>query len=61
LQWLLRARVRRAQTLLETTNLPVEHIASAVGFGSPTSLREHFGRIVGVSPTAYRKSFNPVR
>lgn len=61
LKWLLRARVRRAQTLLETTNLPIEHIASAVGFGSPTSLREHFSRIVGVSPTAYRRSFNPVR
>lgn len=61
LQWLLRARVRRAQTLLETTSLPIEHIAGATGFGTPTSLREHFGRIVGVSPTAYRRSFNPVR
>jgi transcriptional regulator GlxA family with amidase domain len=55
--WVARARVRRAQRLLETTRLPVERIASEVGFGSPAVLREHFGRIVGTSPLAYRRSF----
>lgn len=55
--WVTRARVRRAQRLLETTALAIEQVAAEVGFGSPTVLREHFGRIVGTSPLAYRRSF----
>lgn len=57
LQWLVKARVRRAQQLLETTSHSIEHIAAAVGFGSTTAFREHFRRIVATSPQAYRRSF----
>lgn len=57
LQWLLAQRVRQAQQLLETTDLSVDWIASQCGFGTPASLRAHFARTVGVSPTAYRRSF----
>ncbi|HZG07157.1 MAG TPA: helix-turn-helix domain-containing protein [Streptomyces sp.] len=57
LQWLLRARVRRAQFLLETTDHGVERIAAQAGFGSPTAFRERFKRVVGVTPQAYRSSF----
>ncbi|WP_370971090.1 GlxA family transcriptional regulator [Amycolatopsis sp. cg9] len=57
LQWLLRARVRRAQYLLEATADPVDRIAGEVGFGSPTAFRERFKRVVGRSPQAYRASF----
>ena len=57
LQWLHRARVRRAQHLLETTPYPVERIAAQAGFGSPTAFRERFRRVVGTSPRAYRKAF----
>jgi transcriptional regulator GlxA family with amidase domain len=56
-QWVAGARVRRAQELLETTRRSVERVAADVGFGSATVLREHFGRIVGTSPQAYRRSF----
>jgi transcriptional regulator GlxA family with amidase domain len=56
-QWLLRARVQRAQELLEHSELPVERIAEQVGFASATPLREHFQRIVSTSPQAYRRSF----
>ncbi|MFF0832291.1 MULTISPECIES: GlxA family transcriptional regulator [unclassified Streptomyces] len=59
LQWLHRARVRRAQYLLETTPYPVERIAVQAGFGSPTAFRERFRRVVGTSPQAYRRSFRP--
>lgn len=55
--WVTRARVRRAQHLLEATPLSVERVAAESGFGSATVLREHFGRIVGTSPLAYRRSF----
>ncbi|WP_353940437.1 helix-turn-helix domain-containing protein [Streptomyces sp. HUAS MG91] len=58
LQWLHRARVRRAQHLLETTGHPVERIAAQVGFGSPTAFRDRFKRTTGVSPQAYRRSFS---
>ncbi|MEU4161857.1 helix-turn-helix domain-containing protein [Actinoplanes sp. NPDC026670] len=57
LQWLLRARVRRAQHLLEATDQPVESIARQVGFGSPTAFRDRFKRIVGASPHTYRATF----
>jgi transcriptional regulator GlxA family with amidase domain len=57
LQWLIKARLRRAQVLLETTSQSVEQIATEVGFGSVNVLREHFRRVVGVGPRAYRRSF----
>jgi transcriptional regulator GlxA family with amidase domain len=55
--WLAEARTRRSQRLLETTDFSIERIAGEVGFHSPTVLREHFGRIVGTTPLAYRRSF----
>jgi transcriptional regulator GlxA family with amidase domain len=61
LQWLLRARVRRAQQLLETTGHPVEVVASRAGFGSATALRDHFQRVVTTSPQAYRRAFRAQR
>jgi AraC family transcriptional activator FtrA len=58
LQWLLQQRVRRAQQLLETTDRPVDWIAAACGFGTAASLRAHFARLVGVSPSSYRQAFH---
>ncbi|MFF4588831.1 GlxA family transcriptional regulator [Streptomyces sp. NPDC001388] len=57
LRWLQRARVRRAQHLLETTAHPVERIAVQTGFGSPTAFRERFRTVVGTSPQGYRRAF----
>lgn len=57
LQWLNRSRLRKAQCLLETTAHPIEWIASSVGFGSPTTFRDQFKQLVGVSPQAYRRAF----
>lgn len=57
LQWLLRARVRRAQYLLESGDHPVERIAREAGFGSPTAFRERLRRVVGTTPQAYRGAF----
>jgi transcriptional regulator GlxA family with amidase domain len=58
LQWLCRVRLYQAQALLETTNHPVEKIASLVGFGSSTAFRDQFKRFFSVSPQAYRRSFH---
>jgi len=57
LQWLLRARVRRAQLLLETTGHSIERVAADAGFGSVAAFREHFHRVVSTTPRAYRRSF----
>lgn len=57
LQWILQAKVRRAQSALETTDLSIERVAASAGFSSSTSLREHFARVVGTSPRAYRNAF----
>lgn len=56
-QWVAAARIREAQRLLEATDLAIESIAGQVGFRSGAVLREHFGRIVGTSPHAYRQAF----
>lgn len=57
LGWLLRARVRRAQQLLETSASSIERIAASAGFGSATTFRHRFQRVVGTSPRAYRSAF----
>ncbi|MGY6658498.1 helix-turn-helix domain-containing protein [Amycolatopsis sp. TRM77291] len=57
LQWLLTQRLSRAQSLLESTALPVERIAELSGLGTATNLRHHFLKQVGVSPGAYRNAF----
>jgi transcriptional regulator GlxA family with amidase domain len=57
LQWLVQQRVWHAQELLETTELPIEVVARRAGFGTPAGLRQHFGRLVGTSPNAYRATF----
>ena len=53
IEWLIRLRVRRAQDLLETTGAPIDHIAHESGFGAPETLRHHFRKVVGTSPSAW--------
>jgi transcriptional regulator GlxA family with amidase domain len=57
LQWLIGRRVAEAQRLLEDTELPIEHVATSSGFGTAAALRQHFGRALSTSPSAYRRAF----
>jgi transcriptional regulator GlxA family with amidase domain len=57
--WLTRARVRRAQRLLETTDWTIDRVAAESGLGSPTNLRARFAAVVGTSPTRYRSALAP--
>ena len=57
LDWLHHQRVTRAQELLERTDASVEQIAAGCGMGTAATLRRHFHRTVGVTPTAYRATF----
>ncbi|MFJ9621174.1 GlxA family transcriptional regulator [Streptomyces sp. NPDC101181] len=56
-QWLTQQRVERARHLLESSDLSVDRVARDAGFGTATSLRQHFQAALGVAPTAYRRTF----
>ena len=56
-RWLTQQRVALALRLLETSDLPVDQVAQRVGMGTAASLRLHLAASVGVSPTAYRRTF----
>lgn len=56
-EWLHAERLALTQRLLENSDHSVEAISALVGFGSPESLRLHFRRAFGVSPTAWRATF----
>ncbi|WP_298959937.1 transcriptional regulator FtrA [uncultured Methylobacterium sp.] len=56
--WLVAERIRQARDLLEDTNLPVEAVARACGFGEAVNLRKHFQRAIGLSPSSYRARFD---
>jgi transcriptional regulator GlxA family with amidase domain len=55
--WLIIQRLNQAEELLETTSLPVEHIAHHVGFNSGAVLRDQFLQRRGVPPRDYRRTF----
>ncbi|MGW5676081.1 GlxA family transcriptional regulator [Streptomyces sp. NPDC003860] len=59
-QWLTQQRVERARQLLESTDLSVDRVARAAGFGTAQSMRSHLQAALGVSPTAYRRTFRSV-
>ena len=59
-QWLLGQRILFAQRLLETTDQPIEQVATRCGFSSAANLRAHFQREVSASPQAYRRMFRQV-
>ena len=56
-KWLTHQRLLAAQRRLETTTDPIDRVAEGVGFESGMTLRHHFRRTFGTSPTAYRRRF----
>ncbi|MGP4007393.1 GlxA family transcriptional regulator [Streptomyces sp. 4N124] len=56
-RWLIQQRVARARHLLEASDLSVDQIAGRVGFATGASLRQHLHAAIGVSPQAYRRTF----
>ncbi|MEV6807411.1 helix-turn-helix domain-containing protein [Streptomyces sp. NPDC051132] len=60
-RWLIQQRVARARHLLEASDLPVDRIAAEVGFATGASLRQHLHAAIGVSPQAYRRTFQRAR
>jgi transcriptional regulator GlxA family with amidase domain len=56
-RWIVQQRVARARHLLESSDLSVDQIAGQVGFATGASLRQHLHAAIGVSPQAYRRTF----
>jgi transcriptional regulator GlxA family with amidase domain len=57
MQWVTDQRVLYARRLLEETDLDIDRVADRSGFGTATLLRHHFRRVIGVTPSDYRRSF----
>ncbi|MCY0920633.1 DJ-1/PfpI family protein [Streptomyces sp. H27-G5] len=51
------ARVEAARRLLETTDDPLEQVASAAGLGSVETLHRAFRKQLATTPAAYRRRF----
>jgi AraC family transcriptional activator FtrA len=60
-RWLTHQRLLAAQRILETTGDGIDQVARAVGFDSGVTLRHHFRRTFGTTPTAYRRRFSILR
>lgn len=56
-EWLQRERLRRAQRLLESTDMPVERVARGSGYDSSATMRAQFTLHLRTSPRAYRRAF----
>ena len=54
--YLTRRRIERAKDLLRSANLTITEICDLVGFASLGSLSSRFSELVGVSPSAYRRT-----
>jgi AraC-like DNA-binding protein len=58
-RYLLTRRLERAAALLRTTDRSVADICMTVGLRSVGSFTTSFGRVYGLSPTAYRATYPP--
>ena len=53
-RYLLRRRLEHVEQMLRDTQLPLSHIALAVGFSDQSHLNRHFRRLTGMSPSLAR-------
>ena len=56
-RYVARARLTKAQHLLESSNASLTVIARDCGYPSPDALRYAFSRALRVTPTEYRRRF----
>ena len=50
-------RIEEAKQLLETDAMPLDDVAAQVGYSEPSAFRHLFRRLVGVTPSAYRRRY----
>jgi len=59
LRYVLEQRVKRARQLLVQTDLPLSAIASALGFFDQGHFSRQFRRLVGTTPSSFRRTNRP--
>lgn len=59
--YLQQLRIGKARELLQFTRQPVEQVAWKVGYGDTAAFRRIFQRLVGLSPSEYRRRFRSSR
>lgn len=57
MRWIMRARIDLARELLENTERSIDEIVTEVGLGTGANLRLHFRRVLGTTPSEYRRAF----
>lgn len=50
-------RIEEAKQLLETTTMPLDDVAEEVGYTEPSAFRHRFRKLVGITPSAYRRRY----
>lgn len=56
--YLQQVRIMKARDALELTGRPIDAIAWEVGYADPSAFRKIFRKIMGVTPSQYRKRFS---
>jgi AraC family transcriptional activator FtrA len=59
-EWLTHQRLNLSKELLENYDYSIEKVAELSGFANATTMRHHFRRELGVSPSFHREQFNPI-
>jgi transcriptional regulator GlxA family with amidase domain len=57
LEYVQTLRIEEAKQLLETSGMPLDDIAVDVGYTEPSAFRHLFRKLVGVTPSAYRRRY----
>jgi transcriptional regulator GlxA family with amidase domain len=60
IEYLQNLRVEEAKHLLETAQMPVDEISVEVSYEDPSFFRRLFKRRTGLTPSQYRRMFQPV-
>jgi transcriptional regulator GlxA family with amidase domain len=60
IDYLQNLRVEEAKCLLESGQKPVDEISADVGYEDPSFFRRLFKRRTGLTPSQYRRMFQPV-
>lgn len=57
-EYILNYRMNQASLLLKNTNLPVNEIATQVGYDDPLNFSKSFKKVYGINPTSFRNSID---
>ncbi len=55
-EWLVALRMSRARELLASLDMPVTHVALAVGYQTPSAFASSFRKATGTTPSAFRQA-----